>query len=305
MLYCPPWSVHPRHGSCTNRVSIHLWRPGRSSDYDCAVFAAHRSDSLLQRFSRQQSPPDPAHPRSSVKPLSAFGKADYDKVRQALELHSAGRLLPLRIAPDSSVLSSSATWTTGRGPGGLSIVWSIWDGRDDPSLLRPLASSMLTASVRDRTEHVRIAAYTALAELGLPETRSILEDGLLDTSSFVRARAAEGSEKPGLAAKSGPLRRALRRRHADRPHCGDERAERCEGDRRSCLDLSMSRALKMVRKPSSPMRPCTGSANRTCWRYYRRGDIAGPESAWPPWESWADSNVPASLAVLSPRRVRS
>ncbi|HBH79146.1 MAG TPA: hypothetical protein DDY39_04895 [Nitrospira sp.] len=80
----------------------------------------------------------------------------------------------------------------------------------DAALLRPLALGMITSHVRDRKEHIRIAAYSALAELGLPETAAILEDGLLDPSVVVRARAAEAIGKSGLAAQSGPLRRALR-----------------------------------------------------------------------------------------------
>lgn len=79
----------------------------------------------------------------------------------------------------------------------------------DAGLLRPLALSMITSRVRDSKEHVRIAAYTALSELGLPETAAVLEDGLLDSSVLVRARAAEAIGKAGLAAKSGALRRAL------------------------------------------------------------------------------------------------
>lgn len=79
----------------------------------------------------------------------------------------------------------------------------------DAALLRPLALSVITSRVRDPKEHVRIAAYTALAELGLPETAAVLEDGLLDSSVLVRARAAEAIGKAGLAAKSGALRRAL------------------------------------------------------------------------------------------------
>jgi FOG: HEAT repeat len=58
-------------------------------------------------------------------------------------------------------------------------------------------------------EYVRIMAYTTLAELGLPETQAVLEDGLLDGSILVRARAADAIGKAGLAGKSGPLRRAL------------------------------------------------------------------------------------------------
>ena len=79
----------------------------------------------------------------------------------------------------------------------------------EASLLRPLALAVITGHVRDRKEHVRIAAYTALAELGLKETAAILEDGLLDSSPLVRARAAEAIGKAGLAKKSGALRRAL------------------------------------------------------------------------------------------------
>lgn len=79
----------------------------------------------------------------------------------------------------------------------------------DAALLRPLALAIITGHVRDHKEHVRIAAYTALAELGLPETAAILEDGLLDSSVLVRARAAEAIGNAGLAQKSGALRRAL------------------------------------------------------------------------------------------------
>src|SRR5262249_8054492 len=72
---------------------------------------------------------------------------------------------------------------------------------------RPLALSVIPSRVRAPKEHVRIAAYTALAELGLPETKPILEDGLLDASVLVRARSAEAIGKAGLAAQSGALKR--------------------------------------------------------------------------------------------------
>jgi hypothetical protein len=80
---------------------------------------------------------------------------------------------------------------------------------DDLALLRPLALSFLTSHVRDQQEYVRVEAYTMLAELGLAETRAVLEDGLFDSSVLVRARAADAIGKAGLAGKSGPLRRAL------------------------------------------------------------------------------------------------
>jgi hypothetical protein len=80
---------------------------------------------------------------------------------------------------------------------------------DDLTLLSPLALSLVTSRVRDQKEHVRIAAYTVLAELGLPETGPLLEDGLLNSSVLVRARAAEAIGRAGLAAKSGALKRAI------------------------------------------------------------------------------------------------
>lgn len=80
---------------------------------------------------------------------------------------------------------------------------------DDPALLRPLALAVITGHVRDPKEPVRIAAYTALAELGLPETAPILEDGLLDSAIPVRARAIEAMGKAGLAKHSSALRRTL------------------------------------------------------------------------------------------------
>ncbi|MCP9472388.1 MAG: HEAT repeat domain-containing protein [Nitrospira sp.] len=79
----------------------------------------------------------------------------------------------------------------------------------DVSLLRPLALAVVTGHVRDRKEAVRVAAYSALAELGLPETEPILEDGLLDSSIAVRARAVEAMGKAGLARRSGAPRRAM------------------------------------------------------------------------------------------------
>lgn len=80
---------------------------------------------------------------------------------------------------------------------------------DDLTLLMPLALSLITSRVRDPKEHVRIAAYTVLAELGLPDTGPLLEDGLLNSSVLVRARAAEAIGRAGLAAKSGALKRAI------------------------------------------------------------------------------------------------
>ena len=60
---------------------------------------------------------------------------------------------------------------------------------DEVGLLRDLARSFIVARVRDSQEHIRIAAYTALADMGESDTLPILEDGLLDSSALVRARA--------------------------------------------------------------------------------------------------------------------
>ena len=80
---------------------------------------------------------------------------------------------------------------------------------DDARLLHDVAFAFLTGYARDRLDHLRIAAYTALTELGTRETAPLLEDGLLDSSVVVRAKSAEGLARAGAAAKSSGLRRAL------------------------------------------------------------------------------------------------
>ena len=81
---------------------------------------------------------------------------------------------------------------------------------DEPAVLRDIARSFIVTRVRDTQEHIRIAAYTALAEMGESDTLPILEDGLLDSSALVRARAAEAIGRAGLAGRSSALKRALR-----------------------------------------------------------------------------------------------
>ena len=137
----------------------------------------------------------------------SFKKADYSnvlKIWQSLPPEATPSKLLMRMAFQSAL-------KLGRPEEGLAIYERAIKNnrRDNLAWLRSLAISFLSASVRDSQDYVRIAAYTALAELGLPETRSILEDGLLDASPLVRARAAEGIGRAGLAGKSGPLRRAM------------------------------------------------------------------------------------------------
>jgi len=137
----------------------------------------------------------------------AFNHAEYDRVVklwQSLPPETTASKPLIRLAFQSSL-------KLGRPEEALTLYQQLIppDLPDDPALLRPLALTFLTSHVRDSQEYVRIAAYTVLAELGLAETQPVLEDGLLDTSVLVRARAAEAIGKAGLAGKSGPLRRAL------------------------------------------------------------------------------------------------
>lgn len=44
------------------------------------------------------------------------------------------------------------------------------DRPDDPALLREIARAFIVSRVRDSQEHIRIAAYTALAEMGEADT---------------------------------------------------------------------------------------------------------------------------------------
>lgn len=136
-----------------------------------------------------------------------FNRAEYDQVLklwQSLSPETTASKPLIRLAFQSSL-------KLGRPEEALTLYQRIVpsDQPDDSALLRPLALSFLTSHVRHSQESVRIASYSMLAELGLPETQAVLEDGLLDASVLVRARAADGIGKAGLAGKSGPLRRAL------------------------------------------------------------------------------------------------
>ena len=137
----------------------------------------------------------------------AYNHAEYDRVLKlwhSLQAESTASNQLIRLAFQSSL-------KLGRPEEALTLYQRLvpTDRPDDPTLLRPMALSFLTSHVRDRQEHVRIEAYTMLAELGLAETQAVLEDGLLDASILVRTRAADAIGKAGLAGKSGPLRRAL------------------------------------------------------------------------------------------------
>jgi len=136
------------------------------------------------------------------KAMALFKAGDYPEVT------SLYRDLPPNATPSKEFLRLSllSYVRLGRTDEALAIYAKLIKPEQpyDASLLRPLALGMITSHVRDRKEHVRIAAYSALAELGLPETAAILEDGLLDSSVVVRARAAEAMPE-GVA----QLRQAL------------------------------------------------------------------------------------------------
>ena len=137
----------------------------------------------------------------------AFNRADYGAVLRLLPPKSA------EVTSSKAVLRLAVQSATklGRPEEGLEIYERLVKAgqADDLALLRLLGVSFLSAYVRDTREHLRIAAYSALADLSLPDQQAILEGGLLDSSPIVRARAVEALARAGLAAKSQPLRRAL------------------------------------------------------------------------------------------------
>jgi len=137
----------------------------------------------------------------------AFNRAEYSTVLKLLQSQPPG------VAPSKPLLRLAvhSAVKLGRPEEALDIYERLIksDQPDDRALLRQLALSFLSAYVRDPKEHIRIAAFSALAELHLPDQQSLLEDGLLDASPLVRARAVEGLGRSGFAATSGPMRRAL------------------------------------------------------------------------------------------------
>lgn len=182
----------------------------------CCADRAHLHVLLLLTLASSLASPLPADAGTQIAPVgpaiereatASFNRAEYDQVLKLW--HS----LPPE-APASTPLVRLAFQSSlklGRPEEALTLYQRLVppDQPDDPALLRPLALSFLTSHVRSSQESIRIAAYAMLAELGLPETQAVLEDGLLDPSVLVRARAADGIGKAGLAGKSGPLRRAL------------------------------------------------------------------------------------------------
>jgi HEAT repeat protein len=119
----------------------------------------------------------------------AFKAGDYQEVLRLIEAVPPERqpkpLLRLAVASQARLGRPEAALRSY-----LQLVHS--EGPDETRLLREVAESVITSRVRDPAEHVRIAAYTALADTARPQMLALLEDGLLDSSVVVRARAVGG-----------------------------------------------------------------------------------------------------------------
>lgn len=81
---------------------------------------------------------------------------------------------------------------------------------DDRALLRQIGMGILTSRIRGPQESLRVIAFTELAESGRREVVPLLEDGLLDSSALVRAKAAESLGWVGVGAYSPALSHALK-----------------------------------------------------------------------------------------------
>ncbi len=130
----------------------------------------------------------PSKPQREI--LSAFKKGRYDQVIASLDA------LPTGQDPSQEVLKVGVLsyLQLGRPEPAFSTYTRLvpFGHRDDQTLLRRVAKAFITSRVRDSEEYLRIAAYTALADLIDPDMIPLQEDGLLDSSIMVRARSAEG-----------------------------------------------------------------------------------------------------------------
>lgn len=153
------------------------------------------------------APAQPSAAPSSVQTdaLRAFRAGRYDEVVRLLEHASPEQRFP----PDVWRAGVRSALRLGRPDAAL-----VFYGRlvppgkpDEPGVLRELAFALVARYVRDAQEHLRIAAYTTLAEAADRAALPLFEDGLLDSSVMVRARAAEGLARIG--APDAALARAL------------------------------------------------------------------------------------------------
>lgn len=146
--------------------------------------------------------------------LSAYKNGRYEQAISLFERLPQGRPLPREVA-QAGLLSYVRL-------GKSEPAWKLYlrlfpsGKKDDPRWLRDVAYSFIVSRLRDRDEHVRVTAYTALAQIAGREDVPLLEDGLLDTSILVRALAVEGlgraaaqARKPERTEALGFLKRAL------------------------------------------------------------------------------------------------
>src|SRR5207253_8999223 len=136
--------------------------------------------------------------------FAAFKKARYDRVVHLLETAPPGHepsrellrvslLSYLRLGRPELALKTYARLVPPARP-------------DDAQLLRELAWGFITERLRDPEEHIRITAYSGLAEIASPQAIPFLQDGLLDVSVLVRSRAVEGLGRTRRAASLPALK---------------------------------------------------------------------------------------------------
>lgn len=121
---------------------------------------------------------------------SAFSAGQYDRVIRLLEQMPAEQEPP----PELLKLGVRSYLQLGRPEEAFALYARLVPaGRpENAPLLQDIAMGFLSLGARHREEHVRLTAYTALAELHRRDLVPLLEDGLLDPSIPVRARAADG-----------------------------------------------------------------------------------------------------------------
>lgn len=158
--------------------------------------------------SAASSPPKPALTATARQAAAFYKSGEYDRVLQLLQSVAPGQ------EPDREMIRYAllSQVKLGKPEEAFKLYLRLIPAGqpDDPALLRDVARSFILSRVRDSQEHVRIAAYTALAEIGDKDTLPLLEDGLLDSSALVRARSAEAIGRSGMAGHSSALKRTLR-----------------------------------------------------------------------------------------------
>lgn len=138
---------------------------------------------------------------------SAFTQGRYDRVVRLLEQTPGGQQAP----PELLKLGVRSYLQLGQPEGALTLYGRLVPAErpEVALLLEDIALGFLTSGVRHREEYVRLAAYTALADLNRRDIIPVLEDGLLDPSIPVRARAADALGRVSANAGSQGLARAL------------------------------------------------------------------------------------------------